>query len=63
VGLSVARPGLDPGNLGFEPEGTEASVVVRVTWSAGYVCAPTFAEQGALQSGVPEGKRGGAKHE
>jgi hypothetical protein len=29
-------PGLDPGTLGFESEGTEASVVVRVAWSGDY---------------------------
>ena len=37
----MGRPGLDPGTLGFEPERTEASVVVRVAWSENYVSPPT----------------------
>ena len=40
----VGGPGLDPGTLGFEPERTDASVVVRVTWSEDYVCLPTSAD-------------------
>ena len=37
----VGRPSLDLGTLGFEPERTEASVVVRVAWSEDYVSPPT----------------------
>ena len=37
----MGRPGLDPGTLGFEPERTEASVVVRVAWSEDYASPPT----------------------
>jgi len=33
--------GLDPGILGFKPERTEVSVVVRVAWSGDYACPPT----------------------
>ena len=39
----MGRPGLDPGTLGFKPERTEASVVVRVAWSENYASAPTSA--------------------
>jgi hypothetical protein len=42
--LLVGRPGLDPGTLGFEPERTEASVVVRVAWSEDHASAPTSAD-------------------
>ena len=40
----MGRPGLDPGTLGYEPERTEASVVVRLAWSKDYACPPTFAD-------------------
>jgi hypothetical protein len=40
----VGRPGLDPGTLGFEPERTEASVVVRVAWSEECASPPTSAD-------------------
>ena len=44
IRTSVGRPGLDPGTLGFEPGRAGASVVVRVAWSADYVCPPTSVE-------------------
>jgi len=40
----VGRPGLDPGTLGFEPDRTEAYVVVRVAWSEDHASAPTSAD-------------------
>ena len=40
----MARPGLDPGTLGFDPERTDASVVVRVAWSEDYASPPTSAD-------------------
>jgi hypothetical protein len=40
----VGRPGLDPGTLGFEPERTEASVVIRVAWSGDYASPLTSAD-------------------
>lgn len=40
----MGRLVLDPGTLGFEPERTEASVVVRVARSEDYASAPTSAE-------------------
>ena len=40
----VGRPGLDPGTLGFEPERTDASVIVRVAWSEEAACPPTSAD-------------------
>jgi len=42
--LLVGRPGLDPGTLGFQPDGTRASVVVRVSWSETSVHPPTSAD-------------------
>jgi hypothetical protein len=42
--LLVGRPGLDPGTLGFEPDSTRESVVVRVSWSESAVNPPTSAE-------------------
>jgi hypothetical protein len=41
---SVGRPGLDPRTLGFEPGRTEASVVVRVSWSEDCQRPPTSAK-------------------
>ena len=40
----MGRPGLDPGTLGFEPERTDASVVVRVAWSEDCASPPTSAD-------------------
>ena len=42
--LLVGRPGLDPGTLGFEPDSTRASVVVRVSWSETSVNPPVSAD-------------------
>ena len=47
----MGRPGLDPGTLGFEPDGTRASVVVSVSWSEACVDPPTSAD--ALSSLLP----------
>jgi len=40
----VGRPGLDPGTLGIQPGRTEASVVVRVSWSEDCQSPPTSAD-------------------
>jgi len=40
----VGRLGLDPGTLGFGPEGTETSVLIRVAWSENCASAPTSAD-------------------
>ena len=40
----MGRPGLDPGTLGFDLGRTEASVVVRVSWSADGPHSHTSAE-------------------
>ena len=42
--LLGGRPGLDPGTLGFEPDDTRASVVVRVSWSETSVDPPASAD-------------------
>jgi hypothetical protein len=40
----VGRPGLDPGTLGLEPDSTQASVVVRMSWSEACSDPPTSAD-------------------
>jgi hypothetical protein len=53
VSLTVGRPGLDPGSLGFEPDSTQASVVVQMScqrlapirrrpWTSSRSCFPGY---------------------